>query len=158
MNSIWKSRLPDNMIRKFFRATVESVLIYGSVIWTLTKSLENILNGNYTQMLSAILNIYWKDHPNNKEIYGNISNICTSIRQQRLRFSGHCWIFKLEFASDVIIWQRTHGKRKRGRPRRTYVDQLEDDKLCDVNEIKKTMEDRDSWRKIVKNCRASSTR
>ena len=40
MNSIWKCRLPDNMKRNFFRVTVESVLIYGSVSWTLTKSLE----------------------------------------------------------------------------------------------------------------------
>ena len=102
-------------------------------------------------MLRVILNRSWKDHPNNKEIYGNIPDICTSIRQQRLRFSGHCWRSKLELASDVIIWQPIHGKRKRGRPRRTYVDQLVDDTLCDVNEIKKVMEDRDCWRKIVKN-------
>ena len=40
-------------------------------------------------------------------------------------------------ASDIIIWQPTHSKRKRGRPHRTYVDQLVDDTLCDVNEIKK---------------------
>ena len=80
MNTIWKSILPDNMKRHFFRATVKSVLIYGSVSWTLTKSLENRLNGNYTRMLRAILNRSWKDHPNNKEIYGNIPDIYTSIR------------------------------------------------------------------------------
>ena len=60
MNSIWKSRLPDNMKRNFFRATDEYVLIYGSVSWTLTKSLEKRLNGNYTRMLHAILNGSWK--------------------------------------------------------------------------------------------------
>ena len=107
-------------------------------------------------MLRAILNRYWKDHPNNKDIYGNIPDICTSIRQQRLHFYGHCWRSRLELASNVIIWQPTHGKRKIGRPRRTYVDQLVDDTLCDVNEIKKAMEDRDGCRKRVKNCRASS--
>ena len=48
MNSIWKSRLPDNMKINFFRATVEFVLINGSVSWTLIKSLEKRLNGNYT--------------------------------------------------------------------------------------------------------------
>ena len=66
MNSIWKSRLPDNMKRNFFRATVESVLIYGYVSWTLTKSLEKRFNGNYTRMLRIILNRSWKDHANNK--------------------------------------------------------------------------------------------
>ena len=53
MNSIWKSRLPDNMKRNFCRETVEYVLIYGSVSWTLTKSLEKRLNGNYTRMLRS---------------------------------------------------------------------------------------------------------
>ena len=82
------------------------VLIYGSVSWTpIKKYLKKILNGNYTRMLRAILNRYWKDHPNNKEIYGNIPDICTSIIQQRLRFSGNCWRSKLELASDVIILQ-----------------------------------------------------
>ena len=91
IHSIWKSRQPAKMKRNFFRATVEYVLIYGYVSWILTKALDKRLNGNYTRMLRAILNRSWKDHPNNKEIYGNIPDICTSIRQQRLRFSGHCW-------------------------------------------------------------------
>ena len=56
MNAIWKSRLPDRIKRNFFRATVESVLVYGSVSWTLTKALEKRLSGNYTRMLRAILN------------------------------------------------------------------------------------------------------
>ena len=30
LNKIWKSKLPDKLKRKFFRATVESVLFYGS--------------------------------------------------------------------------------------------------------------------------------
>ena len=56
----------------------------------------------YTRM-RAILNRSWKDHPNNKDIYGNIPDIITSIRQQRLHFSGHSWRSKMELASDVII-------------------------------------------------------
>ena len=50
----------------FFRATVESVLIYGYVSWTLTKAIKKRLNGNYTIMLRAILNRSLKDHPHKK--------------------------------------------------------------------------------------------
>ena len=148
MNAIWKSRLPDRIKSNFFRATVESVLVYGSVSWTLTKALEKRLSGNYTRMLRAILNRSWKDHPTDKEIYANIPDIC---------FSGHCWRNKCELASDIILWQPTHGERKRGRPRRTYVDQLMDDTLCNVNELKTAMDDKDECKKRVKNWRASST-
>ena len=40
LDKIWKSNLPDNLKRNFFRAAVETVLLYGSVSWTLTTHLE----------------------------------------------------------------------------------------------------------------------
>ena len=51
MNKIWKSNLKDKLKRNFFRATVESVLVYGSTTWTMTKAMEKRLDGNYTRML-----------------------------------------------------------------------------------------------------------
>ena len=63
MKPIWESHLQEDLKRRFFRPTVESVLLYGSVTWTLTKHLELRLNGTYTRMLRAALNISWKQHP-----------------------------------------------------------------------------------------------
>ena len=40
MSKIWKSPLSRNLKLSFFRATVETVLLYGAVSWTLTKQLE----------------------------------------------------------------------------------------------------------------------
>ena len=53
MNKIWRSNLPDQLKRYFFRATVESVLVYGAVSWTLTSSLERRIDGAFTRMLRA---------------------------------------------------------------------------------------------------------
>ena len=75
LRTIWKSSLPDNTKRNFFRAVVESVLIYGSTAWTLTKHLEDKLDGTYTRMLRAILNKSWKQHPTNDQLYGNIPKV-----------------------------------------------------------------------------------
>ena len=55
LSIIWKSDLTDKMKRSFFQAAVVSILLYGCTTWTLTKRLEK-LDGNYTRMLSAILN------------------------------------------------------------------------------------------------------
>jgi exonuclease III len=60
LNVVWKSSLPDDIKRDFFQAAVETVLVYGSSTWTLTKKLEAKLDGTYTRMLRAILNISWK--------------------------------------------------------------------------------------------------
>ena len=51
LDKIWKSNLPDNLKRNFFRAAVETVLSYGSVSWTLTTHLEKKIDGAYTRML-----------------------------------------------------------------------------------------------------------
>ena len=53
---IWKSNLTDKMKRSFFQAAIVSILLHGCTTWTLTKSLEKKLDGNYTRMLQAILN------------------------------------------------------------------------------------------------------
>ena len=39
MTSIWKSNLSVKLKKNFFRSTVESILVYGSITWTLTSSL-----------------------------------------------------------------------------------------------------------------------
>ena len=158
LNKIWKSNLPENLKINFFRAAVESVLANGSTTWTLTSSLEKKLDGAYTRMLRAALNISWKEHPTNKRLYNNIPQFSKTIRQQRLRFAGHCWRSKQELASDVLLWQPSHGRQAPGRPKKTYVDQLTDDTGCRIEELPNAMNDRSSWKKRVIDCRASSTR
>ena len=99
--------------RNFFRAAVESVLVYGAISWTLTATLEGKIDGAYTRMLRAALNKSWREHLKNKELYGNIPKISIAIREQRLRFAGHCWRSEGELASDLLLWQPYHGKRFR---------------------------------------------
>ena len=70
MQTIWKSALPEQIKKDFFKAVVESVLLYGSFARALTKRLENKLHGKYTRMLRGILNI--STHPSKERLYGNL--------------------------------------------------------------------------------------
>lgn len=158
LDKIWKSSLPANIKRNFFRATVESVLLYGATTWTLTSTLEKTLDGTYTRMLRAVLNISWKQHPTKKELYGNTPPISEILRERRLRFAGHCHRNKEELASDLILWQPTHGKRTPGRPCRTFIDQLADDIGSNIEDLPTLMNDRTRWKERVNECRARSTR
>ena len=88
MNIIWKSNLSHNLKIQFFKATVESILLYGSGTWTLTKSLETRLNGNYTRMLRTVQNISWKDKILNEELYESNPKISNVVKERRLRFAG----------------------------------------------------------------------
>ena len=143
MKTIWESGLSHGLKRKFFRATVESVLLYGAVTWTLTKHLEQRLSGTYTRMLRAALNISWKEHPTIKRLYGHLPNVITTIRERRMRFAGHCWRHKEELAADTMLWQPRHGTTSIGRPAKTYVDQLREDTGLEAEDLSTAMMDRD---------------
>ena len=157
LDKIWKSNLPEQLKRRFFRSSVEPVLLYGSSAWTLTASLEKSIDGSYTRMLRAALNIPWQQHPTKRRLYGNLSPISSTIREQRLRFAGHCWRSKTELVSDLLLWTPKHGKSNRGRPFKTFVKQLEDDSGYLQEDLTRLMADRNRWREIVTACRASST-
>ena len=70
LQTIWKSALPEQIKKDIFKAVVESVLLYGSFAWSLTKRLENKLNGTYTRLIRGILNI--STHPSKERLYGNL--------------------------------------------------------------------------------------
>ena len=128
LSIIWKSDLTDKMKRSFFQAAVTSILLYGCTTWTLTKWLEKKLDGNYTRMLRAILNKSWRQHPTRHQLYGHLLPITKTIQVRRTRHAGHCWRSRDELISDVLLWTPTHGRAKAGRPARTYIQQLSEDR------------------------------
>ena len=140
--------------RRIFVATVESVLLYGSESWTLSVQDEKALDGVYTRMLRMSLNVSWENHIRNVDLYGNLPRLSDKIRQRRMGLSGHCVRHPELSASELILWEPSHGRRDRGRPHITYIDTLKRDTgLGHVHEIRTLMEDRDQWRNAIHNSR-----
>ena len=128
LSIIWKSDLTDKMKRSFFQAAVVSILLYGCTTWTLTKWLKKKLDGNYTRMLRAILNKSWWQHPTRHQLYGQLPLITKTIQVRRTRHAGYCWRSKDGLISGVLLWTPAYGQAKAGRPARTYIQQLCEDR------------------------------
>ena len=116
LSVIWKSDLTDKMKCSFFLAVVVSILLYGCTTWTLTKRMKKKLNGNYTRMLRATLNKFWRQHPTKQQLYGHLPLITKAIQVRRTRHVGHCWRSRDELISDVLLWTFSHGRAKARRP------------------------------------------
>ena len=114
MDKVWKSDMNDNLKRHLFVTTVESVLLYGCDAWSLTATDEKALDGVYTRMLRAALNVSWKDHIRNSDFYGKLPNLSDTIRLRRMRLAGHCARHPELTASQLILWKPTHGRKSRG--------------------------------------------
>ena len=51
LHLIWKSNICKDTKLVFFRASVESILLYGAETWTMKKDLEKRLDSVYTRLL-----------------------------------------------------------------------------------------------------------
>ena len=157
LSIIWKSDLTDKMKRSFFQAAVVSILLYGCTTWTLTERLKKKLDGNYTRMLRAIFIKSWKQHPIRHQLYGHLPPITKTIKVRRTRHAGHCLRCKDELISVVLLWTPTYGQAKAGRPVRTYIQQLCEDTGCSPEDRPEAMNDREKWRKKVRDICASGS-
>ena len=150
MSKVWKSNMNTELKKKFFVATVESILLYGCEAWTLTKSMENALDGTYTRMLRKALNVHWSDRVTNESLYGKLPRLSDKVAARRLRLAGHCQRHPELGAHRLILWEPTHGQRGRGRPKMTYVDLLKSDTgASTTGELAALMNDRIVWRATV---------
>ena len=154
LRTIWSSSMNNSIKIRLFISTVESVLLYGSSTWTLTKKLEKQIDGVYTRMLRMAQNVSWKTHMTNKDLYGSLPKVSEMIRKNRLRIAGHCIRHSEEEAAKVFLWEPTTGHIGRGRRPINYIDILKiDTGLEETNNLKAVMEDRNLWKGIVSSAR-----
>ena len=123
-----------------------SKLLYRCTTWTLTKRMENKLDGNYTRMLLAILNQSWRQHSPKQQLYGHLPPITKTVQVRRTRHAGHYRRSRDELISDILQWTPSQRRAKVGRPARTYIRQLCADTGCSLEDLPGAMDDRDGLR------------
>ena len=70
----------------------------------------------------------------------------SEFRGRRLQFSRHCQRRDDECVSRLLLWQRSHGQRQRGRQKLNYVDSLISDTGLQIEEPQRAVLDRAAWR------------
>ena len=146
MNVVWRSSLLRDLKIRFFRATVEFILLYGSECWSLNSSSRKSLDGTYTRMLRTVLNINWQDHVPNVTLYGDLPRLTDRIAWRRLGIAGHCYRHRELPVSQLVLWEPTHGWQKPGIPATTFLNILQDDTGATTSaELAACMKDRKDW-------------
>ena len=73
MKKVWKSDLTKERKVQQFRATTETIQLYGCETWSLTKQDEKSLDGTFTPKLHMMYNIGLNKHVTTEALYGKIS-------------------------------------------------------------------------------------
>ena len=71
------------------------------------------------QMLRMAMNVSWKQHMTNEELYGDLPKVITKIAIHRLRLAGHCVRRPEEIAFQLVLWQPVRNNAGRGRRQQT---------------------------------------
>ena len=132
LRKVWNSGLSLHIKERLFISTVETVFLYGSETWTITKAMKKKIDGCYTKMLRIVKGVSWRDHMTNLQLYGSLPPVTTKIQQRRMRLAGHCVRHTEEVASNLVLWQPVDGRTKRGKKNLTYIDNLVED--CGVEQ------------------------
>ena len=157
LNSVWQRDLSKDLKINLFRAAVESVLLYGSESCTMTDTLSKRIDGTYTRLLRTALNVSWRQHLTNRQLYGNLPPVSSVIQVRRLQFAGHCYRSKNEVVNRVILWEPRHGRRSKGRPAKSYINILAADTGAERSELSGLMGNRERCKTIVDSARSRST-
>ena len=159
LKRIWTSNIKKSIKIRLFTATVESVLLYGSETWTLTKRLTKMVDGCYTRMLRMALSVSWKQRLTNEELYGRLPKVSSKITERRMKLAGHIHRHPELTANKLLFWEPTHGFANRGAKHATYIDMLRNDTGVETaQEIGSLMLERKSWRQRISVSREYHTR
>jgi hypothetical protein len=114
----------------------------------MTKNMENKIKITQRKMERSMLGITLKDRKKNNWIRGqtNIQDAITYLKNSKWRWAGHLarrsddrWSAKLTF------WKPNTGKRKRGRPKERWSEEL---RRTAGKRWKWKAKDRDKWREM----------
>ena len=148
LKPIWR----DNNISlgskvKLMRSLVISIFLYACESWTLTAELEK-------RCYRRLLNISYKDHVTNEEVRRKIQaaireydELLTLVKKRKLRWFGH--VSRSSGLAKTILQGTVKGKRKRGRQKKRWEDNIKEWTGMDFASSTRAAENRTRWKGIV---------
>ena len=157
LKPIWR----DNNISlgskvKLMRSLVISIFLYACESWTLTAELEKRTQAFEMRCYRRLLNISYKDHVTNEEVrrkiqaaIGEYDDLLTLVKKRKLRWFGH--VSRSFGIAKTILQGTVKGKRKRGRQRKRWEDNIKEWTGMDFASSTRATENRSRWKGIVAN-------
>ena len=163
LQGIWKKRrLSIDAKVGMYDAIVEPSLLYGSEVWVLNAQEGKRVQAVEMNCMRNICGVRRIERVRNEEIRRRCGkNVSTSekVEQNVLRWFGH-----IERMSDERLVKRMYnsdilGARRRGRPRKRWVDEVNESLVrrgLSIQEARECVQDRSEWRNVCKGGRRAA--
>lgn len=136
---------------KVYKTVVRPAMLYGMETVALTKRQEAELEVAELRMLRFSLGVTRMDRIRNEYIRGTaqVGRFGEKAREARLRWFGHVWRSDAEYIGKRMLKMELPGKRKRGRPKRRFMDAVREDMQV-VGTIEEDAEERIRWKRMIR--------
>ena len=159
LQSVWTtSKIRTATKLKFYNTIVIPTAIYASETWKFTTKITQKLDAFHQRCLRKILGITYHDRITNDEILhrSGSKRLQDIVTERRMQLAGH--ILRLphqRHAYTAIHWTPLGGKRKVGRPQKTWRQTFRNDiRTLDIKyeQIEDEAADRSRWKKLTAQC------
>ena len=131
LNNIWNSRSISISVKiRIYKAAVITVLTYGCEVWNTTQAQMKRLESFHQRCLRRILKVRWFHRVTNVEVLRRASTtpLESHVASMRLRWYGHAVRMPGDRLPHYLVdWVPKHGKRNRGRPKKSWLKVVEED-------------------------------
>ncbi|KAK3546381.1 hypothetical protein QTP70_026164, partial [Hemibagrus guttatus] len=136
---------------KVYRTVVRPAMLYGLETVSLRKRQESELEVAELKMLRFSLGVTRLDRIRNEYIRGtaHVGRLGDKVREARLRWFGHVQRRESEYIGRRMLDMELPGRRQRGRPKRRYMDGINEDMKLVGARVEDT-EDKDRWREMIR--------
>ena len=144
-------RVPARVKGKMYKVAVRPAMLYGLETVALTKRQEAELEVAELKMLRFSLGVTRLDMIRNQYIRGtaHVGRFGEKAREARLRWFGHVRRKDEEYIGRRMLTMELPGKRKRGRPKRRYMDAVRED-MAVVGATEEEAQNRADWRRRIR--------
>ena len=134
---------------RILKCYVYSALLYGSETWTLNKTLEKRIEAFEMWTFRRMARISWTERKTNVEVCESLEvrpSLLETIKTRKIKYFGH--LKRHVTIQSHIMEGRVSGKRKRGRPIRSWMDDIKAWTGLSAAECSIRARDRDDWRTV----------
>ena len=144
-------RLPARVKGKVYSSMVRPAMVYGLETVAVTKKQVEEMEVAEMKMLRFAMGVTRKDKIRNEHIRSTVKveQLGMKMREGRLRWYGHVMRRDQEYVGRKMMEMELPGKRRRGRPKRRFLDAVKED-MREVGVKETDVEDRKMWRMMIR--------
>ena len=148
---ICDKRLPARVKGKVYSSMVRPAKVYGLETVAITKKQVEEMEVTEMKMLRFAMGVTRKDKIRNEHIRSTVKvkQLGMKMREGRLRWYGHVMRRDQEYVGRKMMEMELLGKRRRGRPKRRFLDAVKED-MREVGVKETDVEDRKMWRMMIR--------